>query len=91
MWPRIMRQFQDVNKELWLLLMMFSILAGLNYLVASDRMMLGFYVLPTVFSAYFFGRRHATLTALASILLVILIVYWNPRLFTEQGPVRLIS
>jgi putative nucleotidyltransferase with HDIG domain len=71
--------------------MMFGILAAVNYLVVSDRMMLGFYALPTVFSAYFYGRRHATLTALASILLVILIVYFNPRVFTEHGPVRLIA
>jgi putative nucleotidyltransferase with HDIG domain len=91
MWLRIIGQFQDVNKELWVFLMMFSILAGLNYLVASDRMMLGFYVLPTVYSAYFYGRRHATLTALASVLLVILIVYFNPRLFTQEGAVRLIA
>ena len=69
-------------------LMMFFILAALNYLVASDRMMLGFYILPTVFSAYFYGRRHATLTALASVLLVILIVHFNPRLFAEGAPVR---
>jgi len=71
--------------------MMFFILAALNYLVASDRMMLGFYVLPTVISAYFYGRRHATLTALASTLLVILIVHFNPRLLAEQGPVRIIA
>jgi putative nucleotidyltransferase with HDIG domain len=31
------------------------------------------------------------LTALASVLLVILIVYFNPRLFAEQGPVKLIA
>jgi len=92
MWPRFIRQLQEVNKELWLLLMMFSILAGLNYLVASDRMMLGLYVLPTVYAAYFRGRRHATLTALASVLMVILVVYLNPRLFTEQqGMIRLIA
>jgi putative nucleotidyltransferase with HDIG domain len=91
MWPRIIRQLQEANKELWLFLMMFAILAALNYGVASDRMMLGFYALPTLFSAYFYGRRHATLTALASIFLVILIVYFNPRLFTEGGPVRLIA
>jgi len=88
MWPRIIRQLQEANKELWLFLMMFALLAAFNYLVASDRMMLGFYVLPTVFSAYFYGRRHATLTALASILLVVLIVYFNPRLFAEGGAVR---
>jgi putative nucleotidyltransferase with HDIG domain len=91
MWPRIIRQLKEANKELWLFLMMFIILAALNYWVASDRMMLGFYVLPTVFSAYFYGRRHATLTALASVLLVILIVYLNPRLFTQGGPIRLIA
>jgi putative nucleotidyltransferase with HDIG domain len=91
MWPRIKRQLEEANKELWLFLMMFFILAALNYLVASDRMMLGFYVLPTVISAYFYGRRHATLTALASTLLVILIVHFNPRLLAEQGPVRLIA
>jgi putative nucleotidyltransferase with HDIG domain len=84
-----MRQFQEANKELWLFLMMFSIVALLNYLVASDRVILGFYVLPAVFSAYVFGRRHATLTALASVLLVILIVYWNPRLFPKDDPVKL--
>jgi len=88
MWPRIIRQLQEANKELWLFLMMFAILVALNYLVVSNRMMLGFYVLPTVFSAYFYGRRHATLTALASILLVVLIVYFNPRLFAEGGAVR---
>jgi putative nucleotidyltransferase with HDIG domain len=87
---RIVREFEDANKELWLFLMMFGIAATLNYMVASDRMMLGFYVLPSVFSAYFFGRRHATLTALGSILLVILIVHWNPILFREESPVKLI-
>jgi putative nucleotidyltransferase with HDIG domain len=87
----MIRQLQEANKELWLFLMMFIILAAVNYLVASDRMMLGFYVLPSVYSAYSYGRRHATLTAFASVLLVILIVYSNPRLFAEEGAVRLIA
>lgn len=91
MWPRLLRQVQEANKELWLLLMMFAILAGVNYLVASDRMLLGFYVLPSVYSAYFRGRRHAVLTALASVLIVVLIVFTNPRLFTVEGPVRIIA
>ena len=91
MWRRILLQVQDVNKELWLLLMMFSILLGLNYLVASDRMLLGFYVLPSVYSAYFRGRRHATLTALASVLLVILVVYFNPLVLPERGAVRIFA
>lgn len=88
---RFVKKLEEANKELWLFLMMFVIAAVLNFTIASDRMMLGFYVLPTVFSAYFFGRRHATLTALGSTLLVILIVHWNPLLFREQGPTRLIE
>ena len=91
MWQRIIHEFQEVNKELWLLLMMFIILVGLNYLVSSDRMMLGLYVLPTVYSAYYRGRRHATLTALLSVLLVVMIAYWDPRLFSEQSAVRLFA
>lgn len=91
MWQQIVRQLEEANKELWLFLMMFAILAAVNYLVASNRMILGLYVLPTVFSAYFYGRSHATLTAFASVLLVILIVYFNPRLFAQAGPVGLIA
>jgi len=33
--------------------------------VASQRMALVFYFLPTLYSAYYFGRRHATMTACA--------------------------
>ena len=37
-------------------------------------MVLAFYTLPTIVSAYLYGRRHATLTALASVMLVVLLV-----------------
>ena len=46
--------------------------------------MLGFYTLPTVLSAYLYGRRHATLTAMFSVLLVILIQWFNPQMFAES-------
>ncbi|MEO2197941.1 MAG: hypothetical protein ABGY72_17880, partial [bacterium] len=62
------RQLEQVNKERWLLLSLFAIAALLNFIVSSQRMVLGFYTLPTVASAYLYGRRHATLTALASVL-----------------------
>ena len=74
------RQLERVNKELWLVLSLFVIAALLNSLVASQRMVLGFYTLPTIVSAYLYGRRHATLTALASGLLVVLMRYFNPEL-----------
>jgi putative nucleotidyltransferase with HDIG domain len=44
-------------------------------------MLLSFYTFPTLFSAYYYGRRHATLTALASVLLVVLVTFVNPNLF----------
>jgi hypothetical protein len=40
-------------------------------------MVLCFYFLPTLYSAYFFGRRHATLTAFACIFVVILLNFVN--------------
>ena len=70
-------RFEQVNKELWVVLSLFSIALLLNHLVASQRMVLGLYTLPTLGSAYFYGRRHATLTAVASILLVVLLVYYR--------------
>ena len=75
---------RKTNPELWLLLFLVVIAALLNFLVASQRMALVFYFLPTLFSAFYFGRRHATLTALASIVLVLLLVYINPGMFTRR-------
>jgi putative nucleotidyltransferase with HDIG domain len=62
-----------VNKELWLVLSMFIIALVLNLVIDTQRMMLSFYTLPTLGSAYLYGRRHATLTAFASVLMVILL------------------
>jgi len=68
-----MRTFEKVNKELWLILSMFVIALALNSIVDARRMMLSFYSLPTLGSAYLYGRRHATFTAFASVLLVVLL------------------
>src|SRR5438552_8471663 len=75
----------EVNRELWLILSLFIIAGLLNWLVASHGMILGFYTLPTLFSAYVYGRRHAVLTAMASVLLVVVVVYWNPALFVRSS------
>ena len=45
----------------------FVVAAILNFVVAPHRRLLGFYTLPTLFSAYFYGRRQATLTAVGSV------------------------
>lgn len=84
----LVHQIEMVNKELWLVLSMFVIVGLMNYLVASHRMLLGLYTLPTLFSAYFYGRRHATLTALASVLLVSLGTYYNPAFLNNVVKIK---
>ncbi|MGD1101531.1 MAG: HD domain-containing phosphohydrolase [Terriglobia bacterium] len=74
-----------MNKELWLILSVVVIAAILNFLVAPHHILLGLYTLPTLFSAYFYGRRHATLTAVASVLVVILAVHSNSSLFAQPN------
>lgn len=75
----------EVNKELWLVLSLLLISLILNFVADAHRMVLGFYSLPTLFSAYFYGRRHATLTAFSSILIVALVVQFNPTIFGHRA------
>jgi hypothetical protein len=46
--------------------------------------LLGLYTLPVVFSGYYYGRRHATMTALGAMCLVILVARYNSRLFSQE-------
>jgi hypothetical protein len=66
-----------LTKELLLLLFLFLIAGALQFFAESLRMALCFYFLPTLYSAYHFGRRHATLTAFASVILVVLLNFFN--------------
>ena len=75
---------QKINKELWLLLSLVLIAAMIHFLVASQAVVLVFFFLPTLYSAYHFGRRHATLTACASVCIVILLTYVNPAMFNRR-------
>ena len=72
------RHFERANRELWLVLSLFVIAAVMNFLVSGQRMVLAFYTLPTIYSAYHYGRRHATLTAVASVLMVVILLWTNP-------------
>ena len=84
----MIKNLEQVNKELWLILALFLIGLFLNTTLGSNRMILGFYTIPTVVSAYLYGRRHATLTAVASVLFVSLMLYGNPWLTSTQGQVE---
>ncbi len=75
---------RKINKELWLLLSLVLIAAMIHFLVASQAVVLVFFFLPTLYSAYHFGRRHATLTACASVCIVILLTHVSPAMFNRQ-------
>jgi len=66
-----------IAKESILLLSLFVIAATMQFFAESLPMALCFYFLPTLYSAYYFGRRHATLTASASVFLVVLLDFVN--------------
>lgn len=78
------QQLTRVNTELWVILSLFVLAAGVNFLVASHHMVLGFYSLPTILSAYVFGKRHAVLTAFASVFIVGLVLYNSPALMNDE-------
>jgi putative nucleotidyltransferase with HDIG domain len=82
---RLVDQLADVNKELWLVMSLLAIAAVANHLVAAQKVVLGFYTLPTIFAAYYRGRRHAVLTAAASALLVGLLSYINPDMWRDES------
>ena len=56
-----------------------------QFFAESLPMALCFYFLPTLYSAYFFGRRHATLTAFACVFLVVLLDFLNNLMPAHRG------
>jgi len=66
-----------ITKEVALLMSLLLIAALLQFFAESLPMALCFYFLPTLYSAYCFGRRHATLTAFACVVLVFLLGFVN--------------
>jgi len=91
MGSRVLDRLAEVNKELWLILSLLAIAALMNYLITGHRMLLGLYTLPTLFSAYFYGRRHATLTAFASVFLVGLLAHFNTKLFSNAADLQFVQ
>jgi hypothetical protein len=66
-----------IAKESLLLLSLLLIAATVQFFAESLPMALCFYFLPTLFSAYYFGRRHATLTAFSCVVIVVLLDFVN--------------
>ena len=68
----------EINKELLLILSIIVAAAVVNFFIAGQRLILTFYDLPTLLAAYYFGRRRAMASAVASVLFVVWINLMNP-------------
>jgi putative nucleotidyltransferase with HDIG domain len=56
-----------------------------TYLIDEEAIVLNFYYLPVLFSAYFLGRRMGVLTAVFSILAVLISIFVFPQRLSELG------
>ncbi|MBZ5540441.1 MAG: HD-GYP domain-containing protein [Acidobacteriia bacterium] len=74
----------ETNKELLLIFSIIAFAGIVNRFVAGQRLILTFYCLPTLFAAYYFGRRRAVQTAIASILIVCWIDVLNPATLSSN-------
>lgn len=79
----------DVNKELLLSFSIIGFAAVINFFVAGQRLVLTFYNLPTLFAAFYFGRKQAVQTAFASILIVIWLNLMNPVALASSWKVEM--
>ncbi len=70
----------EVNKELLLILSIVASAGLINLLIAGQRMALTVYNLPTLFAAYYFGRRRAVEASVASILIVLWLHIMHPTI-----------
>jgi len=74
----------EVNKELLLILSIVLSAGLINLLIAGQRMALTIYNLPTLFAAYYFGRRRAVEASVASILLILLMHILHPTVLGRE-------
>ncbi len=88
---RLADRIAEVNKELWIIFSMVAISGLMNYLVASEYMILGLYSFPTIMSAYFYGRRHAVMTAILTIILVGIMIKFNGFIFHNDEQFELVK
>jgi HD-GYP domain-containing protein (c-di-GMP phosphodiesterase class II) len=71
-----------IDKELVIVFLLVAIAGTVFFFVSNQRAFLNFFYLPVLISAYFFGRRHATQSAVFSIILISLIAFYYPSTFT---------
>jgi putative nucleotidyltransferase with HDIG domain len=82
---KVVLYLSNVSKELWLIFSIVGSAGIFNYVVGGQRLILSFYNLPTLFAAYYFGRRRAVEAALASILFVSWVDMMNPSILGRHS------
>ncbi len=81
----IKKHYLKVDKELIIILLLVAITAVIYFFVFNQRAFLNFFFLPVLLGAYFFGKRYAVLSALATILLIFSVAYLDPATFKYSG------
>ena len=71
-----------VDKELVIVFLLVAITGIVFFFVSNQRAFLNFFYIPVLVSAYSLGKRHATYSAVFSIILISLIAFYYPSTFT---------
>ena len=71
-----------IDKELIIVFLLVAITGTVFFFVTNQGAFLHFFYIPVLISAYFYGKRHATFSAVFSIILIALIAYYYPSTFT---------
>jgi len=79
---RNLAKYFKIDKELIVILFLVSVAGIVFFFVSNQNAFLNFFYLPVLVGAYFFGKRHATHSAVFSIILVSVIAYYYPSTFT---------
>jgi len=79
-----MKDYLKVDKELIIILLLVAISGFIFFFVYNQRAFLNFFYLPVLIGAYSFGKRHATSSAVLSVLLVSIIAYVYPDTFMHS-------
>src|SRR5664279_2399851 len=70
-----------VDKELIIVFLLVAITGFIFFFISNQRAFLNFFYLPVIVGAFFFGKRYATLSAVLSVLLIVLVSLGYPDNF----------
>lgn len=77
--------FFRVDKELIIVFLLVATAGFVFFFVSNQRAFLNFFYFPVIIGAYYFGKRYATLAALLSILLILMIAHFYPDTFVSSN------